>query len=174
VPFHPEARQHQDAGGDRQPEREHVHHRECHVACSDLKGDQEVSEQADHHRHDGEEDHEGRVHGEEAVIELRLNHPLRGNRVREYSPKQIPGKLLPRESKLPAEQQCQPPSYQQEEEGAEHELNADDLVIDREDILLYKAHLRVGLVPVTIPRGLMHILGCVDCCFHVEPTFTSM
>ena len=68
---HEETRQHDHAGDRADPERQHVQFGESHVAGADHQRNEKIAEGADHDRHDDEEDHDRRVHGEQRVIGLR-------------------------------------------------------------------------------------------------------
>jgi len=64
-----EARQHHDPGDRQQPERQRVEAWERHVGCAEHERHDEVCEPGERRNHE-QEDHQRRMHGEEAVVRL--------------------------------------------------------------------------------------------------------
>jgi hypothetical protein len=62
--------QEQREGEGKQPERDVVHARECHVRRADHQRDEPVGIAADHRRHDHEEDHDQAVGGGEHIVHV--------------------------------------------------------------------------------------------------------
>src|SRR5262245_25314129 len=63
---------------------------------------------------------------------------------------------IARPGELPADQHGQQPADHHEEEAHEQELDADDLVVGREDVLLHETQLFVGVgvsIIVTVDAG---------------------
>jgi hypothetical protein len=123
---------HEQERRDRHPERGHVEPREGHVRSTDLERDQVVGEHAHQQRHDGEEHHERAVHGDQGVIKLGQQDSPRCHRLGQHTP---PRHGLRGEAELPAHHHRQQPADEQAHEAHHQELDADDLVVGREDVL---------------------------------------
>ncbi len=154
--LHEEAREHQDAAGDGEPERPHVEPRERHVRRADLERDQVVAEHAHQERHDGEEHHEGAVHGDQRVVELREQDAARRHRLGKQP---AAGHRGSGEPELPADHDGRQAAHREEDQAHQQELDADDLVVGRKDVLPDEAQL-VGLGVMT------GALVCQRCSCH--------
>ena len=104
-----------------------------HVARPDHERDQEVAERPGQERDDHEEDHDRRVHREQLVVELR-RHLVAERGVGPEQPAQDRHRL-PGPGQLPADGHRQQAAEHEEDQAREQELDADDLVIGREDVL---------------------------------------
>ncbi len=145
--FDEEPAEHDEAGRERRPERQHVEERKGHVARADHERDAEVAEGAGQDRHDHEEDHDGGVHGERHVVGGRLEDPARLPEDAAH-----PGDRRLRPGQLPADDEGQEPAQDHHEEPEEQELARDHLVIGREDVRAHEAGL-VMLVRGVRGRG---------------------
>jgi hypothetical protein len=123
------------------PVPEHVELREGHVGRADHERDQEVAERARQQRDHHEEDHDGAVHREEHRVELGRDRPARGGEHPRESRHRAP---RPRE--LVADGHRHHSAEHEEHEAREEELQADHLVVDREDVLAEEAQLVVVVV----------------------------
>ena len=83
--------------------------------------------------YDTQEDHDGPVHGAELVVELGQHNPAGHGGVAEQPP--ISGIGLARVGQLPAHQHHQREAEEQKYQRRHHVLDADDLVVGREDEL---------------------------------------
>ena len=130
------------------PVAHHVELGERHVGRADLQRHDEVAEAADGQRHDAEEHHDGAVHRAELVVELRQHDAARRLVGAEQAADQRNrrariGQLLPH-------QHHQREAEEQEQQAGDRVLDADDLVIDREDVLPPEAELFVRMVIATL------------------------
>ena len=104
-----------------------------------------------------EEDHDGAVHRPELVVELGEHRPARHARLAEERANQR--QRGARVGELPAHEHHQRKAEEEEQEAGDGVLDADDLVIGREDVLAPEAELFVmGFV-----RDVR--LGCGDSCW---------
>ncbi len=148
--------------GDRRPHepvRQHIEDRKGHVVGPDHQRNAVITEGSRQNRNDDQEDHHRGVHGEEHRVELGGNlSPLVG--------KEQPADdrhVRPRERKLPPHRQGERPADHQHEHGRKQELDADDLMVGREDILPHETDfvmtgVRVGIDVTDGPQG--WIQGC--------------
>jgi hypothetical protein len=131
----------QDHRRGHEPVREHIQLRERHIAGADHERDQEVAEGAGQQGDDHEEDHDRRVHAERHGVELGRRgaipaHQRAGDR-----------HVLARPAQLPADEHRERSADHEKQQPQEQKLDADDLVIAGEDVLLHEAQLDV---PVTV------------------------
>jgi hypothetical protein len=105
---------------------------EGHVARADHERDHEVAKRPRQERDDHEEDHDRRVHREELVVKLR-RHLVPERRIRPQQPAQDRHRL-PRPGELPAHRHRQQSADDEEDQAGEEKLDADDLVVGREDV----------------------------------------
>ncbi len=121
----------EEHGRPHEPVAEHVECGEGHVVGPDHQRDQEVAEGSGEDRNHDEEDHHGGVHREEHRVEFGRNLSALAGKVAAED-----WHVLPRPGQLPADAQCQGSTQQHHHQRGEQELDADHLVIGREDILL--------------------------------------
>ena len=151
-----EAAEHRHAAEEEAPVAHHVDLRERHVGRADLERDHEVAEAADGERHDAEEDHDGAVHRAELVVELGQHRAARHARLaEELADERQRGARV---GELPAHQHHQREAEEQEQQAGDGVLDADDLVVGREDVLAPEAELLV----MGVVRDVR--LGCGDSC----------
>ena len=136
-----EAAEHRDAAEEEAPVADHVDLREGHVRGADLEREHEVPESADGERDHAEEDHDGAVHRPELVVELREHRPARHARLTEEVADQR--QRGARVGQVPAHQHHQREAEEQEQHAGDGVLDADHLVIGREDVLPPEAELLV-------------------------------
>jgi hypothetical protein len=118
-----------------------VQERERHVAGANLQRDEVISERPDQQRDDHEEDHDRPMHGEEHGVELGRDRAAGGGehpRESRHRP--------PRPSELVADGHGHQAPEHQEQQAREQELQADDLVVDREDVLPHEPEFVVVVV----------------------------
>jgi hypothetical protein len=124
-------------------------------------GIRKFAEDADQQRHDREEDHERRVHGDERVVELGQDDAAGRGGIREDPADER--KRLAREAQLPPHHPRQNPAEEQERQARQQELLGDHLVIGREDVRPDEAELVVVL-------GLGSVVpGRRRCRRHLDP-----
>ena len=158
-----EAGQHGHAAEEEEPVARHVEPRERHVRGSNLERDDEVPESADGERHDAEEDHDGAVHRPELVVELGEHRPARHARLAEDAAEQRQRRA--RIGELPPHEHHQRKAEEEEQQAGDGVLDADDLVVDGEDVLTPEAErLVMGFVRdvrLVVRRQLpAHSCGC--------------
>ena len=127
-----EARDHHHAARRVGPVARQVQPRERHVRRADLQRHQVVAEAAHGERHHPQEDHDGAVHRAELVVELGQHDAARRARVAEQAADERDG--LARVGELPAHQHHQEEADQQEHHRRDGVLDADDLVVGREEV----------------------------------------
>ena len=131
---------HHHQGHEGGPEGQHVQHREGHVLRADLDGQEVVAEAALGRRGQHEEDHDGAVHGHQRKIQLRRHDAA----LRRRGPQGgEPAYLGIRVDQVIAHEQRQAHADQHRKQGQEVVLDADDLVVQAEDILPDEALRRV-------------------------------
>ena len=135
------AAEHRDAAEEEAPVAHHVDLREGHVRGSNLEREHEVPESSDGEGDHPEEDHDGAVHRPELVVELGEHRPARHARLAEERADQR--QRGARVGELPAHEHHQRKAEEQEQEAGDGVLDADDLVIGREDVLAPEAELLV-------------------------------
>ena len=118
---HKERRDDHDEADERRPERKHVQDRERHVRRANLNRQKVISEPALRRRRQHEEHHDGAVHRQQAEIRLRLD--LAHQRQHRGRPDQVN-----------AHQQRQEHPDKHRRERQEEILNADDFVIEAENV----------------------------------------
>ena len=106
-----------------------------HVVGADHQRNQEVAERAGQERNDHEEDHHRGVHGEEHGVELGRDLSAFGREQQLAEDRHA----RPRPGQLPAHAQRQQAADDKPDQRGEQELDADDLVIVREDVRGQKA-----------------------------------
>ena len=129
-----------------EPVAEHVQRGEGHVVGPDHQRDQEVAEGSGEDRNHDEEDHHGGVHREEHRVEFGRNLSALAGKVAAED-----RHVLPRPGQLPADAQCQCSTQQHHQQRGEQELDADHLVIGREDVLLDEGQF------VVVVRGIQGV-----------------
>jgi energy-coupling factor transporter ATP-binding protein EcfA2 len=101
--------------------------------------------------HHAEEDHDGSVHRPELVVELGEHRPARHPRFAEERADERQRRA--RVGELPAHQHHQAEAEKQEQQAGDAVLDADDLVVDREDVLAPEAQFFV----VGVVRGVRRL-----------------
>jgi hypothetical protein len=123
---------------------------------ANLEREDEIAESADGEGNHAEEHHDRAVHGAELVVELWEHRATRHARFAEQPADQRQRGARIRE--LPAHQHHQRKAEEEEKQAGDAVLDADDLVVGREDVVAPEAQLFVmGFVRVRRP-------GCGDSC----------
>src|SRR5690606_4220738 len=78
--------EHDRAGHEKEPVREHVDEARGHVARSYLQGNKEIAEGPAQSGRQHKEDHDRAVHGNEGEVELRIDFSVRGNPIAQERP----------------------------------------------------------------------------------------
>jgi hypothetical protein len=127
-----------------------------------------IAERGKGQRHDAHKDHDGPVHRAEGVVKVRRHDPL-GRHIPEDRRQQrtYHRHRHARVGDLPAHHHHQGESEQEEEQCGDAILNADDLVIGREDVCPPEARLLV--VRFVNSR----VWDCCGRCLHIHFTLSS-
>ena len=146
----------------------HVDAREGHVRRSDLQRHDVVAERGEGQRHDGQEHHDRAVHRAEGIVKVR-RHDALGRHVAEDRGQQRAHQRhrLARVGDLPAHDHHQAETEQQEQQGGDPILNADDLVVRGEHIRAPETRLLVGRL---VNCG---VWDCWGCGLHIHLTLSS-
>ena len=131
----------------------HVHAREGHVHRANLQGHHVVAERSERQGHHRQEHHDRAVHGPEGVVEIRGHHPALGHITEhrlQHPTHERDGHT--RLGDLPAHAHHQQEPKEEEGQGREAVLDADDLVIGRENIGPQEPGVVVMLVAVSLLR----------------------
>jgi hypothetical protein len=127
-----EAGEHDDAAEEEEPVARHVEPRKRHVRGSDLEREHEVAEPSDGERHHPEEDHDGAVHGAELVVEVGEHRAARHPRFAEQPAQER--QRAARVGQLIAQEHDEREAEEQEQQTRDGVLDADHLVVHREDV----------------------------------------
>jgi hypothetical protein len=119
----------------------HIQPRERHVRGPNLERDHEVPESSDGERNHPEEDHDGAVHRPELVVEVREHRPAGHASLAEDPAEQR--QRGARVGELPAHEHHQRKAEEEEQQAGDGVLDADDLVVDGENVLAQEAELFV-------------------------------
>ena len=114
--------------------------------CAHLQRHDIVAERAHRQRHDAEEDHDGAVHRAELVVELWGHDPARHSRLAQPLHQKPKRQRLAGIRQLPAHEHHQAEAKEEEHQGSQAVLNADHLVVGREDVLSPERQLAVMFV----------------------------
>lgn len=100
-------------------------------ARADLQRDEVVAKRADRQRDDRKEHHDGAVHADQRVVELGKHHAAR--RVQLTEPASDHRYGLTGIGELPPKENCEREANQEKDEAGQRVLEADDLLIRREE-----------------------------------------
>src|SRR5207237_9112586 len=93
--------------------------------------------------------HDGAVHGAELVVELRGHHSAGHRRLAEKLAEHR--QRLPGIGELPAHHHHQTEAEEEKDQRGDRVLDADDLVVDREEVLAPERQLVVAVIGVRMP-----------------------
>ena len=148
-----EAHQHDQAAEKIRLITRHVDARKRHVRRANHQRHHVIAERRERQRHDAEKHHDRPVHRAEGIVKLRRNRAVAGHRRPEHFFQQRAEQRnrLARMRNLPAHQQHQEKSEQQENQRREAVLDADDFVVGGKNVAAQKTRIMV-LVPVLLVR----------------------
>jgi hypothetical protein len=121
-----------------------------------LQRDEVIAERPDRQRHDGEEHHDGAVHGDQLVVELGKHDATR--RIQFTEPASDNRYGLARIGELPPKEHGKREANQEKEQAGQRVLQADDFVIERKNVFSEQN------------RGPLCGLECESCTRTLHPT----